>query len=206
MGFNWTYILALVAILFVLIIHAGTNFTYTKYSKRYSASNLTGAQAARLALDQNGLQHILIEQISGRLTDRYDPAANVIYLSDDVYNSTSVASIGVACHEVGRAIQHATGYKPVKIRSAIQPVAYISFKLVVPLMLAGILFREWGKIFVWLGLFLFALSSVLRLVILPMEFNVSSRAIAVIRENNILTHDEIKCVSQFFFFAAMTYV
>lgn len=208
MGFNWIYIWGLFAILFVLIINAGVNFTYAKYSKRYSASNVTGARAARLVLDQNGLQHIPIEQISGKLTDRYDPAANVIYLSEDVYNSNSIAAIGVACHEVGRAMQYATNYKPIKIRSAVQPVAYIVFKLVMPTLLAGILLNAIGGILilVYIGLFLFALSYILRLVILPMEFNAGSRAIAAICENDLLTPDELKCVRQFFFFAAMTYV
>lgn len=210
MYFDWTYfILVLPAMLFAMIASAGVNSTYAKYSKQHSSKGVTGAQAARLVLDKNGLQNIPIEQISGKLTDHYDPTANVIRLSGDVYNGTSTASIGVACHEVGHAIQHATGYTPIKIRSAIVPITNIGSKLAVPLIMIGIICSSLGQLFVWMayiGLFGFALTAIFQLVTLPTEFNASSRALATIRDNSILTPDELKGAKKVLSAAAMTYV
>lgn len=210
MYFDWTYfILVLPAMIFAMAASAGVNSTFAKYSKQYSSRGVTGAQAARFVLDRNGLQNIPIEQISGKLTDHYDPTANVIRLSSDVYNGTSTASIGVACHEVGHAIQHATGYTPIKIRSAIVPITNIGSKLAVPLIMIGIICSALGEFFVWLayiGLIGFALTAVFQLVTLPTEFNASSRALATIRDNNILTPDELKGAKKVLSAAAMTYV
>ncbi len=210
MHFDWTYfILVLPAMIFAMAASAGVNSTFEKYSKQFSSRGVTGAQAARFVLDRNGLQNIPIEQISGKLTDHYDPTANVIRLSSDVYNSTSTASIGVACHEVGHAIQHATGYTPIKIRSAIVPITNIGSKLAVPLIMIGIICSALGEFFVWLayiGLIGFALTAVFQLVTLPTEFNASSRALATIRDNNILTPDELKGAKKVLSAAAMTYV
>ncbi len=210
MHFDWTYfILVLPAMIFAMAASAGVNSTFEKYSKQFSSRGVTGAQAARFVLDRNGLQNIPIEQISGKLTDHYDPTANVIRLSSDVYNSTSTASIGVACHEVGHAIQHATGYTPIKIRSAIVPITNIGSKLAVPLIMIGIICSALGEFFVWLayiGLIGFALTAVFQLVTLPTEFNASSRALATIRDNNILTPEELKGAKKVLSAAAMTYV
>lgn len=210
MYFDWTYFfIVLPAMLFAMIASAGVNSTFAKYSKQYSSRGVTGAQAARLVLDRNGLQNIPIEQIPGKLSDHYDPRANVIRLSSDVYNGTSTASIGVACHEVGHAIQHATGYTPIKIRSAIVPITNIGSKLAVPLIIIGIICSSLGEFFVWLayiGLIGFALTAVFQLVTLPTEFNASRRALATIRDNNILTPEELKGSRKVLTAAAMTYV
>ena len=210
MYFDWTYLfLVLPAMIFAMIASAGVNSTFAKYSKQYSSRGVTGAQAARLVLDKNGLQNIPIEQISGKLTDHYDPTANVIRLSSEVYNGTSTASIGVACHEVGHAIQHATGYTPIKVRSAIVPITNIGSKLAVPLIIIGILLSTLGEIFVWLayiGIIAFSLTVIFQLVTLPTEFNASSRALATIRENGILTPEELKGSKKVLNAAAMTYV
>lgn len=210
MYFDWTYFfLVLPAMLFAMIASAGVDSTFAKYSKQHSSRGVTGAQAARFVLDKNGLQNIPIEQISGKLTDHYDPRANVIRLSSDVYNGTSTASIGVACHEVGHAIQHATGYTPIKIRSAIVPITNIGSKLAVPLILIGIICSSLGEFFVWLayiGLIGFSLTAIFQLVTLPTEFNASSRALATIRDNNILTPEELKGAKKVLSAAAMTYV
>ena len=210
MIFDWTYfIFVLPAMLFAMIASAGVNSTFAKYSTQYSSKNVTGAQAARFVLDKIGLRHIPIEQIAGKLTDHYDPTANVIRLSSGVYNGTSTASIGVACHEVGHAIQHAAGYTPIKIRSAIVPITNIGSKLAVPLILVGILLSALGEIFVWIayiGLFGFALMAIFQLVTLPTEFNASSRALKTIQENNILTSEELKGAKKVLSAAAMTYV
>lgn len=210
MYFDWTYFfIVLPAMLFAMIASAGVNSTFAKYSKQYSSRGVTGAQAARLVLDRNGLQNIPIEQIPGKLSDHYDPRANVIRLSSDVYNGTSTASIGVACHEVGHAIQHATGYTPIKIRSAIVPITNIGSKLAVPLIIIGIICSSLGEFFVWLayiGLVGFALTAIFQLVTLPTEFNASRRALATIRDNNILTPEELKGSRKVLTAAAMTYV
>lgn len=210
MYFDWTYLfLVLPAMIFAMIASWGVNSTFAKYSKQHSSKGVTGAQAARLVLDRNGLQNVPIEQISGKLTDHYDPRTNVVRLSSEVYSGTSTASIGVACHEVGHAIQHAVGYTPIKIRSAIVPITNIGSKLAVPLILIGIICSSLGEFFVWLayiGLIGFALTAVFQLVTLPTEFNASSRALATIRENNILTPEELKGSRKVLTAAAMTYV
>lgn len=210
MHFDWTYLfLVLPAMIFAMIASAGVNSAFAKYSKQFSSRGLTGAQAARFVLDKNGLQNIPIEQISGKLTDHYDPRANVIRLSNEVYNGTSTASIGVACHEVGHAIQHATGYTPIKIRSAIVPITNIGSKLALPLILIGIICSALGEFFViiaYVGLIAFSLSTIFQLVTLPTEFNASSRALATIRDNNLLTADELKGARKVLRAAAMTYV
>lgn len=210
MYFDWTYLfLVLPAMIFALIASAGVNSTFAKYSKQHSSRGVTGAQAARLVLDENGLQHIPIEQISGKLTDHFDPRANVIRLSSEVYNGTSTASIGVACHEVGHAIQHATGYTPIKIRSAIVPITNIGSKLAIPLIIIGIACSALSEFFVWLayiGIIGFSLTVIFQLVTLPTEFNASSRALETIRANNILTSEELKGSKKVLRAAAMTYV
>lgn len=210
MHFDWTYLIfVLPAMIFAMIASASVNSTFAKYSKQFSSRGVTGAQAARLVLDQNGLQNIPIEQISGKLTDHYDPRANVIRLSSEVYNGTSTASIGVACHEVGHAIQHATGYTPIKIRSAIVPITNIGSKLAVPLIIVGIACSSLSEFFVWLayiGIIAFSLTVVFQLVTLPTEFNASSRALETIRANNILTNEELKGSRKVLSAAAMTYV
>lgn len=210
MYFDWTYLfLVLPAMLFALIASVGVDSTFAKYSKQHSSRGVTGAQAARLVLDRNGLQNIPIEQISGKLTDHYDPRANVIRLSSEVYNGTSTASIGVACHEVGHAIQHATGYGPIKVRSAIVPITNIGSKLAIPLIIIGILCSTLSEFFVWMayiGIIAFSLTVVFQLVTLPTEFNASNRALATISENGILTPEELKGSKKVLRAAAMTYV
>lgn len=210
MYFDWTYFfLVLPAMIFALIASAGVDSTFKKYSKQLSSRGITGAQAARLVLDRNGLQNIPIEMISGKLTDHYDPRANVIRLSADVYSGTSTAAIGVACHEVGHAIQHATGYTPIKIRTAIVPITNIGSKLAVPLILIGMIFAFLGEFFVWLayiGLAAFSLTVIFQLVTLPTEFNASHRSLETIRENGILTADELRGAKKVLTAAAMTYV
>lgn len=202
MYFDWTYLFfVLPGMIFALIASAGVDSTFAKYSKQLSSKGITGAQAARFVLDKNGLQNIPIEQISGKLTDHYDPRSNVIRLSSEVYNSTSTASIGVACHEVGHAIQHAVGYTPIKIRTAIVPITNIGSKLAVPLILIGIICSSLGEFFVWMayiGLIAFSLTVIFQLVTLPTEFNASSRALATIRDNGLLDGNELKGAKKFF--------
>ena len=141
MFFDWTYVvLVLPAVLLAMWASANVNSTFRRYSTQYSRRGITGAQAARRVLDANGLTAVRIEHVSGNLTDHYDPKANVIRLSDQVYDNTSTAAIGVACHEAGHAVQRAVGYAPIRLRTAIVPITNIGSRLSMPLILVGLLF------------------------------------------------------------------
>lgn len=210
MYIDWTYIvLVLPAMLFAMWASARVNSTFEKYKKTRNVRGMTGADAARWVLDRNGLRNVRIEHIQGSLTDHYDPSANVVRLSDDVYSSSSTAAIGVACHEVGHAIQHATNYAPVKIRTAIVPITNIGAKLSVPLIIIGLLLSSMGEVFVmiaYIGCALFGLVTVFQLVTLPTEFNASSRALKTIEETNLLQGEELRQAKKVLSAAAMTYV
>lgn len=177
--------------------------TFAKYDKMHSRRRMTGAQAARNILDDNGLRNIRIERVSGRLSDHYDPGAGVIRLSDSVYDSTSVAAIGVAAHECGHAVQHATRYAPLVFRNAIIPVTNFGSKLAIPLFLMGLFFSQ---TLCTLGLVLFGLTAIFQLVTLPVEFNASSRALKTLEGWNFLERDELRGASRVLSAAAMTYV
>jgi len=170
---------------------------------------MTASDAARFVLDRNGLSRVRIERVSGELTDHYDPSANVIRLSDSVYNSTSTAAIGVACHEAGHAIQHATNYAPVKIRTAIIPITNFGSKLSMPLLIVGLLLASMSPVFIYMayaGVGCFALSTVFQLVTLPTEFDASKRALQCIEGSNLLYGEELKGAKKVLRAAAMTYV
>ena len=207
---NNIYCILLIPVL-ILSLWAQTQVSgnFKRYSGVANRRRLTGAQAARWVLDRNGLTNVPIEHISGSLTDHYDPSANVVRLSDDVYGSTSTVAIGVACHEVGHAIQHATNYAPVKIRTAIVPITNIGAKLSVPLIILGLILSSFGEVFVtiaYIGCALYGLVTIFQLVTLPTEFNASSRALKTIEETNLLQGEEFKQAKQVLSAAAMTYV
>lgn len=205
-----TYVvLVLPAVIFAMIASVKVNTTFEKYSKQTVRGGYTAAEVARRILNENGLSHIRIERVSGKLTDHYDPKNDVIRLSDSVYGSTSTAAIGVAAHECGHAIQHATGYLPIKIRSAIIPVTNIGSKLAMPLILIGCIFAYMGDAFVtiaYIGVACFALSTLFQLVTLPTEFNASRRALVTIENDGILRGDELTGARRVLSAAAMTYV
>lgn len=209
-GYDWTYlVLVLPFVILSLIASQNVNSTFNKYSKIRSQRGLTGAQAAARVLQANGVTNVRIERISGQLTDHFDPKTNVIRLSDNVYDSNSVAAIGVACHEAGHAVQYAVGYGPIHLRAAIIPITNIGSKLAMPLILIGLLlefFAEISNIFVVLGVICFSLSVVFQFVTLPVEFNASSRAINAISDSYILTGDELRGAKKTLTAAAMTYV
>ena len=209
-GFDPLYlILVLPCILLSLWASFNVNSTFKKYSKQFSMRRLTGAQAAERVLQANGVRGVRIERIGGKLSDHYDPKANVIRLSDEVYDSTSTAAIGVACHEAGHAVQYAQSYAPIKLRAAIIPITNIGSKLAMPLILLGLIlgFMEgFSFLFVYLGIGCFALSLVFQLVTLPVEFNASRRAMQAIADSNLLTVDEQQGARKTLTAAAMTYV
>lgn len=193
-GFDWTYlVLVLPCVIFSLWASARVNSTFKRYSGRYSLRHLTGAEAARRVLSANGISGVRVERIGGELTDHYDPRTNVIRLSDGVYDSTSVAAIGVACHEAGHAVQYTAGYAPIKLRSAIIPVTNFGSRLAMPLILLGLAFSAFADgsyALVYLGIACFGLSLVFQLVTLPVEFNASRRAMEAIETSELLTPDE----------------
>ncbi len=207
---DWTYIILVLPFVILSMIASSTvNSTFQKYSEIYSLRGLTGAEAARRVLEDNGVTDVRVERVSGHLTDHFDPKTNVIRLSENVYDSTSVAAIGVACHEAGHAVQHAENYLPVKIRTAIVPITNIGSKLSVPLIFIGIALSYLGAVYsmiAYIGVALFGLSVVFQLVTLPTEFNASHRAINAISNNGILTDDEISGAKKVLTAAAMTYV
>lgn len=210
MFFDWTYVyFVLPAFIFALWASVNVNGTFKKYSKQFSSKGVSASEAARRILDNKGLSDIRIERISGNLTDHYDPKAGVIRLSDSVYDSTSTAAIGVACHEVGHAIQYSENYVPIKIRNAIIPVTNIGSRLSIPLVLLGLFLSylsEYMLVFAYVGILCFALSTVFQLVTLPTEYNASGRALRAIDEYGILERNEMKGAKKVLSAAAMTYV
>lgn len=209
-GFDMTYlVLVLPCVILSLWASARVNSTFNKYSSQLSRRRITGADAARRVLSANGVHDVRIERVDGNLTDHYDPKANVIRLSDSVYDSTSTAAIGVACHEAGHAVQYAVDYAPIKLRAAIIPITNIGSKLAMPLILLGLLFafsERYSYFFVYLGIACFALSLVFQLVTLPVEFNASRRAMEAIADSDLLTVEEQKGARKTLSAAAMTYV
>lgn len=208
--FDWTYVVLVIpCIILSLIASARVNSTFKRYSTQYSYRRLTGAEAAQRVLNSNGIRNVRIERISGKLTDHYDPTANVIRLSDSVYDNTSTAAIGVACHEAGHAVQYAQGYAPIKLRAAIIPVTNFGSKLAMPLILIGLLLSALGStsyILVYLGIACFGLSLIFQLITLPVEFDASRRAMSAIEQGGLLTEEEQRGARKTLQAAAMTYV
>jgi len=201
------YILVLIMAVLSMIASANVSSTFKKYSKKTTARNITAEQAARGILDANGLYNVRIESVSGNLTDHYDPRSNVIRLSDSVRSSTSVAAVGVAAHEAGHAVQHATNYVPIKVRNAIVPVANIGSMAGPYLILIGlILSGGMSEILLNLGIWFFSFAVLFQLVTLPVEFNASRRAVATLERDMYLESDEVPAVKKVLGAAAMTYV
>ena len=209
-GFDWTYlVLVLPCVIFSLWASSSVKSTFQKYSQQMSIRRITGAQAAQRVLAHNGVSGVRIERVSGSLTDHYDPTTNVIRLSDSVYDATSTAAIGVACHEAGHAVQYAQHYGPIKLRAAIIPLTNFGSKIAMPLILIGILLTFLGNfsnVLVYLGIACFGLSLVFQLITLPVEFDASNRAMRAIETAGILTEEEQQGAKKTMKAAAMTYV
>ena len=204
-GIDITYIIFIIpALLFGIWAQISVQSAFSKYSRVPSARGYTGAEVAKLLLEQNGIYDVTIRHISGSLTDNFNPREKTLNLSDDVYNSTSVAAIGVAAHETGHAIQHAVGYRPIKWREAIIPVTQLGSWAYFPIILLGIVFSS--QTLVNVGILLFATIALFQLVTLPVEFNASNRAIATLENNGILYGNEITGAKAVLRAAALTYV
>ncbi|MDH2335157.1 zinc metallopeptidase [Clostridium perfringens] len=199
-----TYLILIPAILISAWAQFKVSSTFNKYSTVRSINGYTGAQVARILLNDAGLQEVEIQQVSGRLSDHYDPRAKVLRLSSDVYGSTSVASIGVAAHEVGHAIQDKESYSALVFRNAIVPVVNFSSSLSWILFFIGILFSY--STLVTIGIILFSVVVLFQLVTLPVEFNASSRALKILEARGILYDKEVDGARKVLSAAALTYV
>lgn len=204
MYWDQTIIILIPALIFSLIAQLMVKGVFSKYSGVRNSRGYTGADAARAILDRNGLSYIRIEHINGELTDHYDPGANVIRLSDSVYNNDSVAAVGVAAHEAGHAVQYAEGYGPIKVRSAIIPITQFGSNLSTPLVILGIIFSS--NVLITAGILLFCTVVLFQAITLPVEFNASGRALKVLREEHFLDDDEMKGAKSVLTAAALTYV
>lgn len=203
--FDYYYLILVVpTLLLALWAQVQVKTTYRKYSRVPNSRGMTGAYAAQAVLNFYGITDVRIERVSGNLTDHYDPRSKVIRLSDGVYNSSTVAAIGIACHEAGHAAQHAENYAPIKIRNAIIPVCNIGSTIGIPLALIGWIFSF--SILIYVGLGLYAAVFIFQVATLPVEFNASRRAIKVIDETQLLRDDEIGGAKKVLAAAAMTYV
>ncbi len=203
--FDSTYILVFIGVILSLAASAKVKSTFAKYSRIRSMSGLTGAQVAERLLHASGIYDVQIEQVSGNLSDHYDPRHKVLRLSDSVYGQASLAAIGVAAHECGHAIQHQNSYVPLKFRGALVPVANISSKAAWPIIIIG-MFLGGSEILINLGIIMFSVAVLFQLVTLPVEFNASRRAITRLGETGILYGDELKQSKKVLDAAALTYV
>ena len=204
-GFDIYYLILIVpALLFGLWAQSQVNTNFQKYSKIGTMRGMTGAQAAEYILQQNGIYDVEVRHISGHLSDNFNPKNKTINLSDSVYNSTSIAAIGVAAHEAGHAVQHAVNYKPIRIREMIIPVTQIGSWLYLPIIFVGFLFSS--QYLVNLGIILFSTLAIFLLVTLPVEFNASESAITTLSQSGILYGEEIDGAKKVLKAAALTYV
>ncbi len=205
--YDWTYILVLAGALICIAASARVNSTFSRYSTVRSHSGMTGREAAEQILHRNGIYDVQVIHIPGNLTDHYNPSKKTLGLSDTVYNSSSVAAIGVAAHECGHAVQHATGYAPLSIRGALVPVANIGSMAAWPLIIIGLLLNgQTSALFINLGILLFTAAVLFQIVTLPVEFNASGRAIKVLETSGVLYPEEVGSVKKVLGAAALTYV
>ncbi|HHU92781.1 MAG TPA: zinc metallopeptidase [Halanaerobiaceae bacterium] len=202
--FDPTMIILIPALILAMYAQFKVKSTYGKYSQVISRNGLTGAEVARELLRQNGIYNVTVHQIGGHLTDHYDPTRRVVNLSPQVYGSSSLAAIGVAAHEVGHAIQDALNYRPLKIRASLVPAANIGSSWGIPLALIGFFMNS--QFMMNLGLVLFVGALLFHLVTLPVEFNASNRAIALLDRGRYLSRQELGGAKKVLRAAAFTYV
>lgn len=207
-GFDgWFWIVILMAVV-CMIAQGNVTATFNRYSKVANSRGYTGADVAKMLLQQNGIYDVTVEHVRGNLTDHYDPVKKVLRLSDTVYNSRSVAALGVAAHETGHAVQHAKGYAPLKLRSAIFPVVNFSSRIAMPLFIIGLLIGAMINSYslALAGAILFAVAVAFQIITLPVEFNASSRALRMLEDYNYLDTGEVAGARKVLSAAAMTYV
>jgi len=199
-----TFILIIPALLLVLYAQFRVQSTFAKYSNVASSRGLTGAEVGRRLLDGAGLRSVPVQEVSGELTDHYDPRDKTLHLSKPVYGSNSVAAVGVVAHEVGHALQDAQAYAPLAVRSNLVPAANLGSQLAIPLFFMGLLFSF--PLLMDIGIIAFSLAVAFQVITLPVEFNASSRAIKILSDGGYLTGQEIPQARSVLNAAALTYV
>ena len=205
-GYDSMYFLVLLAFIFSMVAQMKVSGTFKKYAKIRNKRGLTGAQVAEQMMHNAGIYDVSVQRVAGNLTDHYDPRTKTLRLSESVYDSTSVAAVGVAAHETGHAIQHDVGYAPLALRSFFVPLANFGSRLAIPLILIGFIFSGGGSTLVTLGILFFSLSVVFTIITLPVEFNASRRAIRLLADDGFLDSDEIGGAKRVLSAVAMTYV
>ncbi len=203
---DWTWIMILPALFFAMWAQSKVQSTYARYSRVPARSRVSGAQVAREILNNAGLEEIGVERVAGQLTDHYDPRKKVLRLSAGVYESNSLAALGVAAHEAGHAIQHDLGYAPLVVRNQILPVAQFGSGLAFPLFFIGFIFSNTFGFLMDLGILFFLGAVIFQVVTLPVEFNASSRALELLEASGFLTREEVGPTKRVLDAAAMTYV
>lgn len=201
---TYYWIILVPAMLIALLAQINVSSTFNRYSRIASRRGLTGAQAAEEVLKAHGVYGVRITRVSGKLTDHYDPRTNTIRLSDAVYGSTSIASVGVAAHEAGHAVQYAQEYGPIKLRGAIIPVCNFSSQISILLIILG--FAMYSRPLFAVGVVLFSVATFFQVVTLPVEFNASRRAIQSLQSTQLLDDQELRGAKKVLGAAAMTYV
>ena len=204
MFFDWTFVLLIPAVILAMYSQFKVKSTYSKMSEVRSAAGIPGHQFARMLLDKNGLSAVGVEQIAGEMTDNYDPTDKTLHLSSGVYNSSSVAAIGIVAHEVGHAVQDAKAYAPLKLRSGFVPMAQIGSNLSIPMFFVGLIF-SWPPL-MDAGILLFSLAVAFTVMTLPVEFNASKRALVMITDTGSFSKEETGMAKQVLDAAALTYV
>ena len=205
--FDPTYFLVLFGVVICLLASAKMNSTFSKYSRVRNHSGMAGREAAEAVLHRAGIYDVIVGRVSGNLTDHYDPRSKVLRLSDATYDSTSVAAMGVAAHECGHAIHHATGYAPLKFRSSLVPVANFGSQIAWPLIIIGLMFSSnMSSFFLTVGILAFSLAVLFQLATLPVEFDASNRAIRILAGSCMLYEDEVRHTRKVLSAAALTYV
>lgn len=205
--FDPTYMLVVIGVVICMIASARVNSVFSTYSRMRSHSGMTGKEAAERILRKNGIYDVRVIHIPGNLTDHYDPRNKTLGLSDTVYNSSSVAAVGVAAHECGHAVQHSVGYAPLSIRGVLVPVANFGSALSWPLIIIGLFMGgQMSSLLINLGILLFSAAVLFQIVTLPVEFNASRRAVRVLETSGMLYPDEIGAVKKVLGAAALTYV
>lgn len=206
-GYYWdsTYLLVLIGMVLCLGASALVKSTMNRYGKVRNSTGITGAEAAQRILNNEGLYNVQVECLGKDDGDHYDPRTNTVRLSYRNYNEASVTAVGVAAHECGHAIQHAKGYAPLNLRSALVPVANIGSSLGLPIILLGV-FLSWNQVLIQIGIWVFALAVLFQLVTLPVEFNASSRAVAKIDQYGLMSSEEKQGCKKVLRAAALTYV
>ena len=203
-GFDWTYLLVIIGAIISIVASYNVKASYNKYAKVANMRGITGAEAARRILEANNVMGVQVQHVSGELTDHYDPRTQTVNLSDSVYNSTSVAALGVAAHECGHVMQHETGYVPLQIRTALVPAANIGSRFGIYIVILGIIMAF--DPLTTIGIWVFSLAVLFQLVTLPVEFDASRRALVMLEGYGLLGHDEANGAKKVLTAAALTYV